>query len=106
MYTPKTPASQPTVAVEEPSIPGQVATPAPTPIAQTASNDSRIVVIVNGQTVVMTGKPNYIFVDVFEFYPFDLSKVQGTELVITLNGVKAEFVAPLLDGSIIEVYWK
>ena len=78
----------------------------PVEAPKAVSNDNKIVVIVNGKSVVMTGKPSYIFVDVFEFYPFDLSKVQGTELVITLNGVKAEFVAPLMDGSIIEVYWK
>ena len=109
VYTPKTPAPQPTVAVEEPVTIAPVASApasAPVPSPQPASKDNRIVVIVNGQSVVMTGKPSYIFVDIFEFYPFDLSRVQGTELVITLNGVKAEFVAPLFDGSIIEVYWK
>lgn len=89
-----------TVKTEQDALVEPVEAPKP------VSNDNKIVVIVNGKSVVMTGKPSYIFVDVFEFYPFDLSKVQGTELVITLNGVKAEFVAPLMDGSIIEVYWK
>ena len=36
-----------------------------------------ITIIVNGQRVVLSGKTNYIVVDLFQFYPFDLTMVRG-----------------------------
>lgn len=65
-----------------------------------------IYVSINKEPVPLRGKANYILVDLFDFYPFDLSKARGQELVITLNGEKAEFTAPLKDKDIIELYWK
>ncbi len=64
-----------------------------------------IFIIVNKQPVKLSGKKDYIFVDVFDFYPFDLTKVLGSELVITLNGEKSDFTAPLKDSDIVELYW-
>lgn len=61
---------------------------------------------INGEPVSLHGKPNYILVDLFDFYPFDLTKAKGQELIITLNGEKAEFTAPLKDNDRIELYWK
>lgn len=86
----------------KPASQAPVEEPAPAPKLQ----NSRIVVLINGKSVILSGKPNYTFVDIFDFYSFDLSKPQGTELVTTINGVKAEFMGPIYDGSIIELYWK
>ncbi len=65
-----------------------------------------IFITVNGQVVELTTKMNYIFVDIFDFYPFDLTAMGGSELITLLNGVKAEFTAPLKDKDNIDIYWK
>lgn len=63
-------------------------------------------VIINKEPVRLSNKNTYIFVDIFDFYPFDLKKAGGSELVITLNGEKADFTMPLHEKDIIELYWK
>ena len=65
----------------------------------------QIVVMVNKKPVLMSGKSKYIFVDVFDFINFDLSKPQGA-IVTTLNGVQAQFMEELHDGDVLEIYWK
>lgn len=64
-----------------------------------------ITVTVNGQQVTLSGKVNYIFVDIFDYYEFDLSTVRG-EIITTVNGKKAEYMQNIYDGDVIEVYWK
>lgn len=71
------------------------------------SDDINIInVLVNGSRVTLTGKSNYKFVDIFDFYNFDLSKVGGTRLVTNINGKHAKYVAPLHDGDMIDIYWE
>lgn len=65
-----------------------------------------IQVSVNGQSVRLNGKSQYVFVDIFDSYPFDLTVVKGTELVTTINGNKAEYFDTLHSGDSIEVYWR
>lgn len=65
-----------------------------------------IYVTVNSEGVKLSKKNSYIFVDIFDFYPFDLSKMGGSELIIKLNGERTEFTAPLKDKDTIEIYWK
>jgi hypothetical protein len=71
-----------------------------------ASENLDLYVIINNQTVKLTNKKSYIFVDIFDFFPFDLSKVGGTELILTLNGIPAEFTSPLNMNDVIEIYWR
>lgn len=63
-------------------------------------------VTVNNQPVVLKGKTDYTFVDIFDFYPFDLSSVRGTRLITNINGQHAEFIASLQDGDMIDIYWE
>ncbi len=65
-----------------------------------------VIVIVNREAVILSGKPAYIFVDILDFYPFDTMNARGMELVMTLNGMPCEFVSPVHDSDIIELYWK
>ncbi|MBE5939887.1 MAG: cell division protein FtsA [Lachnospiraceae bacterium] len=65
-----------------------------------------VIVIVNKAAVILSGKPAYIFVDILDFYPFDTHKAGGTELVMTVNGQKCDFMTPVHDSDIIELYWK
>lgn len=63
-------------------------------------------VVVNGKSIVLTGKTNYVFVDIFDKYEFDLTRIRGSELVQTIDGAKAEHFSPLHNGAVIELYWK
>lgn len=65
-----------------------------------------IFLTVNSDVVKLSGKSNYIFVDIFDFYHFDLTRMQGSELATLLNGERAEFTAPLKDNDIAQIYWK
>ena len=64
-----------------------------------------IYVSVNGNPVKMSGKPKYVFVDVFNYINFDLSKPQGV-IVTTINGHDANYMEELHDKDIIEIYWR
>ncbi len=64
-----------------------------------------IYIVVNGKTVTMTGKSKYIFVDVFNFIQFDLSKPQGA-IVTKVNGHEANYMEELQNGDVIEIYWR
>ena len=64
-----------------------------------------IVVLINGTPVTLKGKSEYILVDLFQFYEFDLSKPQGN-VVLNLNGETGEYTAPLKDGDVIDLYWE
>lgn len=65
-----------------------------------------ITVLVNEQSVTLQNKENYIFVDILDFYPFDTSKVGGSMIVTTVNGLPATFTSEIQEGDRIELYWK
>lgn len=65
-----------------------------------------IIVTVNGEQIKLTGKKNYVFVDVFEYIDFDLSKPQGSGIVTNLNGREAQYMESIRSGDAIEIYWK
>lgn len=66
----------------------------------------KIMVIVNKLPVVLSGKSSYVFVDVFSFIDFDLKNSGGRGIVTKLNGRNAEYMEPLKDGDVIEIYWE
>lgn len=63
-------------------------------------------VVVNQIPVKLTGKASYNVVDVFLFYDFDLSTPKGKAVVIKLNGSETEYLAPVNEGDVLEVYWE
>lgn len=65
-----------------------------------------ITVMVNGSPVKLNGKKNYVFVDVFEYIDFDLSKPEGSGIVTNLNGRGAQYMESIKNGDVIEIYWK
>ncbi|MBD5508218.1 MAG: cell division protein FtsA [Lachnospiraceae bacterium] len=65
-----------------------------------------IIVTVNGEQIKLSGKKSYVFVDVFEYIDFDLSKPQGSGIVTHLNGREAEYMESIRSGDVIEIYWK
>ncbi|MDE7425615.1 MAG: rod shape-determining protein [Lachnospiraceae bacterium] len=65
-----------------------------------------ITVTVNNETVVLSGKDNYIFVDILDFYPFDTSVAAGNTVVTKVNGIEGSFSTPISDGDSIELGWE
>ncbi len=63
-------------------------------------------VTVNGQEIHLTGKTQYVFVDVFEYIDFDLSRPKGSGIATRLNGREAQYMENIRSGDVIEIYWK
>ena len=74
--------------------------------AESQNEGDSIVVFINGEPVRMSGKSSYIFVDLFNYYDFDLTVSKGRAIITNLNGENAQFTAPLSDGDEIELMWK
>ena len=66
----------------------------------------RITVFVNNEPVIMTGKEEYIFVDIFDRITFDLNAGKGRAIVTIINGRDAQFTEKLKHGDKVELYWK
>jgi len=64
-----------------------------------------IVISVNGTPVHMTGRAEYTFVNILDFYPFDTSSLKGTRIIQKCNGRNADFFTPIEDGDMVELYW-
>ena len=65
-----------------------------------------ITVVVNQEPVVLQGKQEYIFVDIFDVIDFDLSTLKGKGIVTKVNGHRAEYMEAIHDGDVIEIYWE
>ncbi len=63
-------------------------------------------VTVNGQPITLKGKTAYVFVDVFDYIDFDLSKPKGKSVAAILNGREAQYMETLSPGDRLEVYWR
>lgn len=62
--------------------------------------------IVNGENVIIDdNKNNYIFVDIFNYIDFDLSKPRGI-ISLKLNGKKANYTDVIRNGDYIEISWE
>ena len=77
-----------------------------TDVSQAVRSAVSIGVLVNSKPVLLQGKSSYVFVDIFDYIDFDLSTVQGKTLITNIDGKKAEYMEPLHDGAVIEVYWE
>ena len=65
-----------------------------------------IIVIVNSRAVRLSGKSSYVFVDIFEVIDFDLTRPKGKGIVTKLNGREAQYMEPIYDNDVIELYWQ
>lgn len=63
-------------------------------------------VTVNKKPLTLSGKKDYIYVDVFDHIDFDLSKPQGTSVETLLNGTSAGFTKLLSEGDVLDIFWK
>ncbi|SFC77926.1 cell division protein FtsA [Clostridium uliginosum] len=65
---------------------------------------SKMKVIVNGKEVILQGKSEYVFVDVFDYIDFDLTVSKGI-INVKLNGENAAYTAKINEGDVIEIFW-
>ena len=79
-------------------------TPQLEPIQQPIPKDMQV--IANNRVILLSGKEEYIFVDIFDYIDFDLSEAHGRSIVTLVNGIDAQYTQPLVDGDKIEIYWK
>ena len=64
-----------------------------------------ITILINGQPVRLTGKKDYILVDLFQYYEFDLSKQNGN-IGLKLNGKEGIYTASLHNGEFVDLNWE
>lgn len=64
-------------------------------------------VIANSMPVTMSGKKEYIFVDIFDYITFDLKNPPSGKTIVTkVNGMPAEYMKILNEGDKLEIYWE
>lgn len=71
-----------------------------------AQKDQLFQVVVNDRTITLDGKDSYIFVDIFDYIQFDLSKARGRMLITQVNGKDAQYTQPLNQNDKIDIYWQ
>lgn len=71
--------------------------------AEDDNND--IKVTINDKSIILRNKPKYIFVDIFNYIEFDLSKPRGN-LMLLLNDKKAGYYDSLSEGDCIRILWE
>lgn len=67
--------------------------------------ENTITVNINDEMVKLTGKKEYVFVDIFNYFNFDLTIAKGISINLILNGKKASYTDVLRDKDEIKVYW-
>lgn len=75
-------------------------------VIEKKSENQIVAVIVNRKPIVMQGKKEYVFVDVFDYIDFDLREPKGRSIVTEINGRTAEYMEILKDGDVIDIYWR
>lgn len=69
------------------------------------NNNKDIEVVINGDIVILKGKQEYIFVDIFNYIEFDLTMSKGS-LYLRLNGKSAGYYDKLSHKDVIEIGWE
>lgn len=85
---------------------GEIVIPAAETVVVNGKMAQTIHVLVNDELVTLKGKPDYIYVDVFQFYEFDLSRPKGKAVVTMINGREAQYIEPLANGDRLQIYWR
>lgn len=67
--------------------------------------DTIKVTINNEEITIKKNKGKVIFVDIFNYIDFDLSKPRGT-LIMMLNGKVPKYTDELRQGDVIQLYWE
>ncbi len=81
-----------------------VVAPAPAP-APVEAPTTTISVNINGANVTLTGKEEYIFVDIFNYIDFDTNAGGGRPIITEINGVNCSYTQQLHMGDTIKIAW-
>lgn len=110
-YTAPTEAAQASTAFASPiettqTTPSAAVAQDPPKPADVTSASSVVTVVANGRPVAMQGKRSYVYVDIFDYINFDLTRPMGKAIVTKLNGRTAEYLEEIHNGDNIEIYWE
>ncbi|MCR4782613.1 MAG: rod shape-determining protein [Lachnospiraceae bacterium] len=61
---------------------------------------------INGNSYTLTGKKDYIFVDIFTVYPFDTNQSNGRAVYTMINSNPCGYIDSLSEGDSVEIGWK
>ena len=69
-------------------------------------DDNCLNIVVNGEnmSIKTNNDSKFIFIDIFNYIDFDLSKPKGN-IVLKLNGKNAAFTDIVNSGDVIDIYW-
>lgn len=67
---------------------------------------TQIHVTINGQSHVLSGKDNYMFIDIFNVIDFDTTQSHGRSVYTKVNGQIAGYMDPLHEGDTVEIGWE
>jgi hypothetical protein len=70
------------------------------------NTDNGINLTVNGEQVRLTGKDNYIFIDIFNVIDFDIHAGGGKAVYTMVNNEICGYTKQLKDGDVITIGWK
>lgn len=73
--------------------------------ADEAGEPTELAVFVNGELVVMHGKAEYVFIDVFDYIDFDLSDSRGRAIITKVNDKNAFYTQTLQEGDEVVICW-
>ncbi|MCI7130832.1 MAG: rod shape-determining protein [Lachnospiraceae bacterium] len=76
------------------------------PVEEESKEPIDRVVFVNGELIVMHGKPEYVFIDVFDYIDFDLSDSRGRAIITKVNDKNAFYTQTLDEGDEIIIRWE
>lgn len=66
--------------------------------------ETKISLIANDKKIILSGKKEYVFIDIFNYIDFDLTLPKGN-LVLTLNDERADYHKQLKNGDVIKIHW-
>lgn len=65
-----------------------------------------ISITVNGEPKTLSGKADYMFIDIYDLIHFDVNEANGRIVVTKINDADCTFVDPINEGDNVEIYWK
>ena len=68
-------------------------------------NPQRINIVLNGNSVTLKGKSEYILVDALDICEVDTSVAHGENLETEVNGIECDFTQPVNEGDIVRIEW-
>lgn len=77
-----------------------------TTLIQEEQIKKKVRITINEEHIELTGKTQYILVDVLDFYYFDTTVAKGANLVLKINDKMAEFTSSIQDGDEIFMFWE